>query len=231
MRRLRRIVRQTRGVLCSDGACFSSSVHRSALWSSSRVRPRRRGLSGRRQPRGAPFAPAGSMSFVCRGGATGSSSGTLRFVTVFGFAAPPLISRRGPRSQAPSNGAFAFLAAHIGSVVGAAPENHFGCRSSAVRRRRRRCSRFRSFRQRSPQTKARGCRLWSSPHTTHARIRTGCSAAVFSTTLGVVLSKVFRMLAAPLSRSFGSTGSAPAVQAAPGFLPPAKGLEREELPA
>jgi hypothetical protein len=55
--------------------------------------------------------------------------------------------------------------------------------------------------------------------------------AVFSTTLGVVLSKVFRMLAAPLSRSFGSTGSAPAVQAAPRFFPPAKGLERAELPA
>jgi hypothetical protein len=37
--------------------------------------------------------------------------------------------------------------------------------------------------------------------------------AVFSTTLGVVLSKVFRMLATPLSRSFGSTRSAPVEEA------------------
>jgi hypothetical protein len=55
--------------------------------------------------------------------------------------------------------------------------------------------------------------------------------AVFSTTLGVVLGEVLRILGPPLPRSFGSAGSAPAVQAAPRFLLPAKGLEREELPA
>jgi hypothetical protein len=40
----------------------------------------------------------------------------------------------------------------------------------------RRCSFFRSFRQRSLQTKAPGCRLWGSPQTTQARVGTGCSA-------------------------------------------------------